>query len=60
MFVARDWIVYALISVIVILILWQVVTQWKLETEEAKNQRAVVLILGVVVAGVMVARYFMK
>jgi hypothetical protein len=58
--VARDWIVYTLIGVILILILWQVMTQWKLETEEAKDLRAVVLILSVVVAAVMVAWYFMK
>jgi hypothetical protein len=37
MIVASGWTVYALIGVLVLLILWQVVTQWKLETEEAKN-----------------------
>jgi hypothetical protein len=58
--IVASWIVYALIGVLVLLILWQVVTQWKLETEEAKNLRAVVLILGVAVAAVMVAWYFMK
>ena len=60
MIVASRWIVYALIGVLVLLILWQVVTQWKLETEEAKNLRAVVLILGIVIAAVMGAWYFMK
>ncbi len=57
---ASSWIVYALIGVLVLLILWQVVTQWKLETEEAKNLRAVVLIFGVVIAAVMGAWYYIK
>ncbi len=58
--IVASWIVYALISVLVLLILWQLVTQWKLETEEAKNLRAIALILGIVIAAVMGAWYFMK
>ena len=59
MIVARDWIVYTLIGVLVLVILWQVVTQWKVETEEAKNLRFLVLIFGVIAAA-LVVWFFMK
>ena len=54
MIVARDWIVYTLIGVLVLVILWQVVTQWKVETEEARNLRFLVLIFGVIAAALVV------
>ena len=59
MIVARDWIVYTLIGVLVLVILWQVVTQWKVETEEARNLRFLVLIFGVIAAA-LVVWFFMK
>ena len=60
MVVASSWIVYALIGFLVLLILWKVVTQWKVETEEAKNLRAVDLTLSVATAALMVTWYFIK
>jgi hypothetical protein len=51
--------VYALVGVLVLLILWQLVTQWKVETDEAKNQRFLVLIFGVIAAA-LVVWFFMK
>ena len=59
MAVADSWAIYAILGVLVLLILWQVATQWKVESEEAKNLRASVLILGVIAAA-MIAWYFMK
>ena len=54
MIVISSWIVYALVGVLVLLILWQLVTQWKVETDEAKNQRFLVLIFGVIAAALVV------
>jgi hypothetical protein len=44
---------------LLLVILWQVVTQWKVETEEAKNLRFLVLIFGVIAAA-LVVWFFMK
>ena len=34
--VADSWAIYAILGVLVLLILWQVATQWKVESKEAK------------------------
>jgi len=45
----RDgWIVYAIFGVLVCLLLWRVATQWKVNSAEAENLRASLIILGVV------------
>ena len=43
-----DWIIYAIIGVLVCLLLWRVATQWKVKSVEAENLRASLIILGVV------------
>jgi molybdate transport system substrate-binding protein len=48
MTVRDDWIIYAIIGVLVCLLLWRVATQWKVKSVEAENLRASLIILGVV------------
>jgi type VI protein secretion system component VasK len=48
MTVRDDWIIYAIIGVLVCLLLWRVATQWKVKSIEAENLRASLIILGVV------------
>jgi ABC-type molybdate transport system substrate-binding protein len=45
----RDgWIIYAIFGVLVCLLLWRVATQWKVNSAEAENLRASLIILGVI------------
>src|SRR6516225_8538943 len=45
----RDgWIIYAIFGVLVCLLLWRVATQWNVNSAEAENLRASLIILGVV------------
>jgi molybdate transport system substrate-binding protein len=48
MTVRDDWIIYAIIGVLVCLLLWRVATQWKVKSVEAEKLRASLIILGVV------------
>ena len=50
----HDWIIYAIIGVLVCLLLWRAATQWKVKSAEAENLRTSLIILGVI-ALVMVA-----
>jgi len=52
--VPHDWIIYAIIGVLVCLLLWRAATQWKVKSAEAENLRTSLIILGVI-ALVMVA-----
>ena len=44
----RDWIIYAVFGVLVCLLLWRVATQRNVNSAEAGNRRASLIILGVV------------
>jgi molybdate transport system substrate-binding protein len=51
----RDgWIIYAIFGVLVCLLLWRVATQWKVNSAEAENLRASLIILGVVALAMVV------
>jgi hypothetical protein len=52
----RDgWIIYAIFGLLVCLLLWRVVTQWKVKSAEAQNLRASLIILGVVALAFVVS-----
>jgi molybdate transport system substrate-binding protein len=54
----RDgWIIYAVFGVLVCLLLWRVATQWKVNSAEAENLRASLIILGVVALAFVVWQY---
>ena len=51
------WIIYAIFSVLVCLLLWRVATQWKVKSAEAQNLRAPLIVLGVVALAFVVWQY---
>jgi ABC-type molybdate transport system substrate-binding protein len=54
----RDgWIIYAIFGLLVCLLLWRVVTQWKVKSAEAQNLRASLIILGVVALAFVVWQF---
>jgi len=53
----HTWVIYAIISVLMALLLWRVATQRKDRSQEAQNLRITVIIL-VVLGGVMAAWLF--
>ena len=54
----RDgWVIYAIFGVLVCLLLWRVATQWKVNSAEAENLRASLIILGVVALAFVVWQY---
>jgi hypothetical protein len=55
---ADRWVTYAIIGVLLPLLLWRVATQWSVESQEAENLRAIVMIL-CVLAGATVVWLFM-
>ena len=44
----RDWIIYAVFGVLVCLLLWRVATQRNVNSAEAGNRRASLIVLGIV------------
>jgi len=51
------WIIYAIFSVLVCLLLWRVATQWKVKSAEAQNLRAPLIVLGVVALAFVVWQF---
>ena len=51
-------VLYAIFGVLLLLLLWRVATQWKIKSAEATDQRAAVMIIGIVIAA-LVAWYLM-
>jgi hypothetical protein len=42
---ADRWLTYAIIGVVLPLLLWRVAKQWKVESQEAENLRAIVIMV---------------
>jgi hypothetical protein len=56
--VTDSLVLYAIFGVLLLLLLWRVATQWKIKSAEATDQRAAVMIIGIVIAA-LVAWYLM-
>ncbi len=52
--VAANLVIYAILGVLVLLIVWRVLREWKHTTDEAANLRFVVFIVAVIIAALAV------
>jgi hypothetical protein len=51
--VTDSLVLYAIFGVLLLLLLWRVATQWKIKGAEAADQRAAIMIIGVVIAALV-------
>jgi hypothetical protein len=55
-----SWVIYAILGVLVLLIVWRVLREWEHTTDEAANLRAVVFIVGVIIAALVVWHFMAR
>ena len=49
-----SWVIYAILGVLVLLIVWRVLREWKHTTHQAANLRTAVFIMSVIIAALVV------
>jgi hypothetical protein len=54
---SAEWVIYAIIGILMLLLLWRIATQWKVKTLEAENFRFTVVIVAFFAAALVVSLF---